>query len=248
MPFPPTFTNVWDITFPPDTQLANLLGQDIRNFKNDIMQRFSLLSGTLANRPTPETVNATWGGVGFGILYWSTDTAQVFQWNGAAWVDLTSVFIPAAGTQLKRLSDTTTYTYSTISNNVTTGVTIPGASLIGGSQVDIESVFQLSNGTTLTFTTQVGGSAIVAKSFGSGGSNLYYRATAHFVVGTTNGYGELFVSSQLGAYDSVNNLVWTGAIANPFVAATPATVNNRYNITAIITTMTQYYQRVSVFV
>lgn len=94
MPYPPTPTNIWDITQPPDTQLANLLGQDIRNLKQDIMQRMSLLSGTLANRPTPETVNATWGGVGFGILFFTTDTNQIFQWNGAAWVDVTFGIVP----------------------------------------------------------------------------------------------------------------------------------------------------------
>src|SRR6266849_5795840 len=92
MAFPPVFDNVWDITTPPDTQLANLLGQDLRNLKDDVMQRMSLLSGTLANRPTPESVNATWGGAGFGLLYFATDTNQIFQWNGAAWVDITTSF------------------------------------------------------------------------------------------------------------------------------------------------------------
>lgn len=92
MPFPPVFTNVWDTTFPPDTQAANLLGQDLRNVRTDVMQRLSLLSGTLANRPTPETVNATWGGAGFGLLYFATDTAQIFQWNGAVWVNITTTF------------------------------------------------------------------------------------------------------------------------------------------------------------
>jgi hypothetical protein len=95
MPYPPTFDHVWDITQPPDTQLANLLGQDIRNLKDDVMQRFTSLAGTLANRPAPETVNATWGGTGFGILYFATDTGHIFQWNGAAWVDVTANFIPS---------------------------------------------------------------------------------------------------------------------------------------------------------
>jgi hypothetical protein len=90
MPFPPAFTNVWDTTFPPDTQAANLLGQDLRNFRTDIMQRMSLLSGLFANRPTPEIVNAVWGGAGFGLVYFSTDTGQLFQWNGAAWVDISN--------------------------------------------------------------------------------------------------------------------------------------------------------------
>jgi hypothetical protein len=92
MPFPPNFDHAWDLTQPPDTQLANLLGQDIRNLKDDVMQRMSLLSGTLANRPAPETVNATWGGVGYGLLYFATDTGQIFQWNGGGWVDVTSSF------------------------------------------------------------------------------------------------------------------------------------------------------------
>lgn len=91
MAFPPVFDNVWDITQPPDTQLANLLGQDLRSLKDDVMQRMSLLSGTLANRPTPEAVNATWGGAGFGLTYIATDTKQLFQWNGGAWVDISAV-------------------------------------------------------------------------------------------------------------------------------------------------------------
>jgi hypothetical protein len=93
MPFPPTFTNNWDVTFPPDTQLANLLGQDLRQVRTDVMQRMSLLSGTLANRPTPEILNATWGGAGFGLLYFSTDNGKIYQWNGAAWADVTSSFL-----------------------------------------------------------------------------------------------------------------------------------------------------------
>lgn len=89
MPFPPNFTNVWDDTFPPDTQLANLLGQDLRQLRLDITERMSLISGTFANRPAPETLNATWGGAGFGLLYFSIDTGQVFQWTGGGgWVDV----------------------------------------------------------------------------------------------------------------------------------------------------------------
>lgn len=90
MPFPPAFNDTWDITQPFDTQLASMGASDFRNLKLDFMQRLSLLSGVLANRPTPETVNATWGGTGYGLLYFSTDTQQVFQWSGSAWVDVTA--------------------------------------------------------------------------------------------------------------------------------------------------------------
>lgn len=99
MAFPPIFTDSWDITTPPDTQQANLLGQDLRNLKLDVMQRLSLLSGTTANMPTPETVNATWGGAGFGLIFFATDTGIMWQWNGAAWVNITAnFFVPPAQT------------------------------------------------------------------------------------------------------------------------------------------------------
>lgn len=86
MAFPPSFDNAWDETFPPDTQLANLLGQDIRSFKTDVRERLALLSGTLANRPA--NMDAIYGGIGYGILYFATDSQQIFQWNGVFWNQL----------------------------------------------------------------------------------------------------------------------------------------------------------------
>lgn len=88
MAFPPAFDRAFDETFPPDTQLANLLGQDLRNLKTDIRERLALQSGTLANRPT--NMDAAFGAASYGTTYISTDTNQVFQWNGAAWVDITA--------------------------------------------------------------------------------------------------------------------------------------------------------------
>lgn len=113
------FTNVWDTTQPPDTQLANLLGQDIRNLKVDVMQRMSYISGTLLNRPTPETVNAIWGSPSaFGILYFASDTLQVFQWDGANW---NQVFF---NINLQKMVDPATYTASSFPIT-TSGVSIP---------------------------------------------------------------------------------------------------------------------------
>jgi hypothetical protein len=86
--FPPAFDRVFDETFPPDTQLANLLGSDLRNLKTDIRERLALQSGILANRPS--NMDAAFGGAGYGTIYISTDTNQVFQWNGASWVDITA--------------------------------------------------------------------------------------------------------------------------------------------------------------
>lgn len=90
MPYPPTFNEILDPTYPPDTQQANQLGLDIRSFKTDVIQRVALLSGTFANRPTPDS---GWGGTGYGWLYFTTDTNKVYQWNGASWVDVSSSFL-----------------------------------------------------------------------------------------------------------------------------------------------------------
>src|SRR5258707_48915 len=132
MAYPPDFTNVWDITEPPDTQLANLLGQDIRGLKNDIMQRMALISGTLANRPTPETVDATWGGSGYGLLFFATDTGQTFQWNGAGWVVVS--FLGST-----RLNDVTTHSLVSPGTGTTAAstLTIPANTLQPGSVVEI---------------------------------------------------------------------------------------------------------------
>jgi|SRR6267142_364682 len=162
MPFPPTFSNVWDITFPPDTQLANLLGQDLRNFRQDVMQRMSLLSGTLANRPTPEVVNATWGGVGFGILYFSTDTSQIFQWNNAAWIDISSSFLASRGVAATNLTAQAAAISSTVLYAVPVGQ--------GG-------VYRASGSIQMT-TTGTGGNIRPAFSWNNGTNGQSYQGTA----------------------------------------------------------------------
>jgi hypothetical protein len=82
------FTDVWDVLQPPDSQLANLLGQDLRNLKTDIQQRMGATSGSLATRwdPSTDTQPTNWT----GVLYFTTDTNQIFRWSGAAWVDVSS--------------------------------------------------------------------------------------------------------------------------------------------------------------
>jgi hypothetical protein len=73
------YTNVWNEAFPADTQAANQFGADLRALELNVRERLgTYLSGPLANQPTPE---AAWA----GLLYFATDTGQVFQWNGSAW-------------------------------------------------------------------------------------------------------------------------------------------------------------------
>jgi hypothetical protein len=115
MAFPPTYNEVIDPTFPPDTQQANQLGLDIRTLKTDLIQRFATLAGTFANRPTPD---ASWGGSGYGTLYFATDKYKIYQWNGTTWNDVSNSFIGGAsvarvtslGSTLTTVAPTTFYT------------------------------------------------------------------------------------------------------------------------------------------
>ena len=78
----------FDVTYPPDTQAANLLGADIRGLTLATQQRMAAISGSLVSRwnpgSDPQPTNWT------GLLFFATDTNQIFQWNGGAWVDITS--------------------------------------------------------------------------------------------------------------------------------------------------------------
>ena len=125
MAYPPTPDHVWDITTPADTQPANQGGADFRNLKDDIMQRLALLSGVIANQPTPETVNATWGGSGYGLIFFATDTKQLFQWTGSAWSDISgslpnSALFTSSGVTLAPADTTldTIYSYTVLANTL----------------------------------------------------------------------------------------------------------------------------------
>ena len=88
------FTNVYDDTYPPDTQLANLLGQDLRNFRLDVQQRMAAISGLDASKPNfaGDAQPNNWN----GILFFATDTAQIYQFNNPSWTNITTTFLKTA--------------------------------------------------------------------------------------------------------------------------------------------------------
>jgi hypothetical protein len=185
MPFPPAFTDAWDITQPPDTQQANLLGQDLRNLKLDIMQRMSLLSGTTANMPTPETVNATWGGAGYGLIFLATDTGIIWQWNGALWVNISSSF----SSPLK-LADTSINAFTNPNaNQIGNTVTIPANTLAIGSVVNFRARIYTTGAFSATGGFPTVGiivpGAILATLVIDTGSTLYHDLNGSFAITAT---------------------------------------------------------------
>jgi hypothetical protein len=168
MPFPPTFDHVWDLTQPPDTQLLNQGALDFRSLKDDVMQRMSLLSGTLANRPVPETVNATWGGVGFGLIYFASDTGQIFQWNGAVWTDLTTLFLLAP----RHFSDLTEAIVNAPGVTTTLNTVVVPASFGANSVAKIFSTGTSNTGTP-TISVSVNGTSVLLVAGISGGLQAF---------------------------------------------------------------------------
>jgi len=190
VPFPPTFDRAWDEAFPPDTQLANLLGSDIRNLKIDIRQRSALLSGTLANRPTPD---ASWGGSGFGMIYLATDTSQIFQWSGTAWLDVTSSF-------QKRFVDSNSVTISApVAPTVGNTITIPGGVLKAGSIVDIDARIRKTAGSAGTVQSLLFGGTTFS---GAGNSTVvpgvfWMHASVYVLTPTTQRTLSTFVVTNI---------------------------------------------------
>lgn len=179
MPYPPTFSGVWDITFPPDTQLANQLGADLRSLRVDVMQRMSLLSGMLANRPTPETVNATWGGAGFGLLYFSTDNGKIYQWNGGGWSDVSNSFTGSS---------------KIVIPNASVGLDIPANTLEVGDVLDITFNIGINNGVggSTTGFLQVAGNALGTFFNFAHPNNLSVMARAKLIVNNIGVNGVIY--------------------------------------------------------
>jgi hypothetical protein len=159
------YTNVWTTAAPLDTQAANQGAVDFRATKLDVMQRIaSFGAGLLANRPTPEATSGTadWT----GVMYWATDTKQVFMWTGSAWTDI-SADIPIIGGAVQKYSNITP---TTLVDGGAGGIGI----LIGlpANALSVQSVFQISGRVlmpaagsatpTSSVTLVMGGNSIVS--------------------------------------------------------------------------------------
>jgi hypothetical protein len=135
-------TNTWDETLPADTQAANLLGADLRGLKLDVQERMALISGLAAGiwNPGADAQPLKWT----GLLYFATDTGKLFQWSGAAWVDVTANFFSK--------TTSTLFDASIITTSInTTGIAIPANTLAVGSIIDLTAAFSFNNGAGQAF-------------------------------------------------------------------------------------------------
>jgi hypothetical protein len=100
------FTNVWDQTFPSDTQLASQGGADLRQLRVDTQQRMAAISGLDAAKPNfaGDAQPASWN----GVLFFATDTGKIYQFNNPSWTDVTTSFVlPIKATRISGADFTT---------------------------------------------------------------------------------------------------------------------------------------------
>lgn len=89
------FSNIYDDTFPADTELANLIGANLRQVRLDVQQRMAAISGLSTSMPAfaSDAQPANWN----GILFFATDTGHVYQFNNPTWTDITTSFFSNTG-------------------------------------------------------------------------------------------------------------------------------------------------------
>lgn len=155
------YTDVWDVTAPLDTQAANQGAADFRATKLDVMQRIaSFGAGLLASRPTPETTSGTadWT----GVMYWATDTHQVFRWNGTAWIDISSS-IPGGTSGAKIICDGVPHTMAidtTVQTIYTAVVAANSLGTTGGLRGSLLYSLGASTGKSIAVNITFGGTSV----------------------------------------------------------------------------------------
>lgn len=192
------YTEAWDETYPPDSQLAKLLGDDIRKFKTDIRERVgTFLSGVAAARPTPE---AEWA----GLLYFATDTRVISRWDGAAWQDV----------MVGKFSNGVAVVPAVPGGGIE--LTLPLSTLNIGDVVDIHAAVEAVDGEV---TLQIDGQNLVDVTLGVNGK-LALESTL-LVVAANKG-----VCSGDASSDQAASLAFNGVAASniPFDITTPLIV------------------------
>lgn len=193
-----------------DTELANLLGQNLRDLKLDIMQRMGGFgAGLLANRPTPDSgadANFT------GVTYWATDTGQFFNWTGSAWIDITPSF---GGLNAQHALDPTAVTVSAPASqttlNTVTLTGFPTSSPPHSFRIDIRGCINTVGGFSggQSILVIVGGITVLeftptVTSFGD--------AITFHLRGTVNMLTALFAGSTLYAVANTNKIGTTNFV------------------------------------
>lgn len=192
------FTNTYDVTFPADTQLANLLGSDLRALALNVQQRMAVISGLDAAKPNfaGDAQPANWN----GILFFATDTGKIYQFNNPSWTAITGSFIPAA-TAAIRNNASVTNTGNTTNNTIYT-LAVPGGSMGANGIIRVTVPFEFNySANSANIQLLLGASVIVGLNVSSawGPTNQGFIEAIIRNVAATN-------SQRTSAWMGINNV------------------------------------------
>jgi hypothetical protein len=219
------FTNIWDDVFPPDTQLANQLGLDLRNFRTDTQERMAAISGLDAAKPNfaGDAQPANWN----GILFFALDTGKVYQFNNPTWTDVTpsigigKLFQTAAvivHTGTTSLDDIYTFSVPSWATGNTIRIKFGMAVMVQGGTNTTLKLYSQGHGTllaSLAWNTNIATSVIeimIANGAGNNGFTMMDRVSALAPTTQTANVGfaglaltQLIVSIQNGSNSDSQN-------------------------------------------
>jgi|SRR5271166_1701463 len=203
------FTNLYDDTFPADTELANLIGANLRQVRLDVQQRMAAISGLDAAKPNfgADTQPANWN----GILFFATDTGKVYQFNNPAWTDVTASLIPQRMILMNGFGSLSSGLTSYFSLVVGVGQTEASAQI----GMPVAGTFRTMYVTS--FTTQpASGSLVITLRLGGVSQTIQVTIAANAPAGTffDSAHTVPFVAGNLVNYQLVNNATATSAQVN----------------------------------
>lgn len=233
------FTNVFDITQPPDTQLANQLGLDLRNLALNIQQRMAVISGLSTGMPdfAADAQPANWN----GVLFFATDNGHIYQFNNPNWTDITTDFLTyasattpanevlaspngAAGAMTPRkLVEADLPILYFFEAAATTDVVIPANTLQVGSRIDIYMGSLTGAGSGVPNQLTVGPTTVNgAASQGIAAAGCITADLCCVVAGATGVLQGTYQGYQLG-----------NSIGPAFFETTPFDMTNPFNIVGV---------------
>ncbi len=220
------YTRSWDETTPADSSLASLIGQDIRQFKQDVSERLQTCTnfGTPTDTGLPK-LTTCWQLIGLdaslpaappdGRQYYATDTKKWYVANGGAWVFAASV----DHSLLSTLTTGDPHTqYVLKAGSTSTGVQTFSEKLILSGTPATGIGIDMSGGTfstamlKLAATTYLGINGSVLQVSGNATPGIEARPTG--ALGATNSLwrlqanaGVLYLQEDIGS-GAVNRMIW----------------------------------------
>jgi hypothetical protein len=209
------FTNTYDVTYPADTQLANLLGSDLRALALNVQQRMAAISGLDANKPNfaGDAQPANW----MGILYFATDTGQAYQFNGTTWTAVTTDlltgtkigFFPAG---IAPVSGPSTWYYNPITSN---GNLTESAEQIAMPIAGVfKSIYVYTTGAqpasgTLVVNIRINGATQISNVIAAGAAAGAYNQTGSAAFNANDLFDIEIINNATATGAAIRTIAWT---------------------------------------